>query len=150
MDATTRSATIPSANHASWRRATPPPARPMLRLASVLALRMTSPTMAPRRGQSTLCSSRRSMPPTTLMPRSPSDLRSGNLLEEEGVEDLPRDGRGHLAALAAALDEDDHDDLRILHRRERREPRVVLPLVRLRVGDHLGGTGLAGDVDRKR
>src|SRR5688572_2349130 len=126
MEATTSSASMPTANHASCRRATPPPARPMCRLASVLALRMTIPTMAPSSGQSTFCSRRRSMPPSTLMAASSVQLGGGDLLEEDRVEDLARDGRGHLPALAAALYQHDHHDLRVLHGSEGGEPRVIL------------------------
>src|SRR5919108_2552485 len=149
MEATTSNASIPSANHASCRRATPPPARPTCRLASVLALRMTRPTMAPSNGQSTFCSRRRSMPPSTLIGVSPVYLGGGDLLEEDRVEDLASDGRRHLPALAAALHQHDHDDFRILHRGEGGEPRVVLPLVGLGVRDHLRRAGLARDVEAR-
>src|SRR5919197_1259378 len=149
MDATISSAIIPSANHASWRSATPPPARPMCRLARVVALRMTRPPMAPSSGQSTFWSSRRSMPPRTLMGDSPLELDGGDFLQEDRVVDPPCDGRGDLTALAAALDEHDDHHFRVLHGREGGEPRVVLPPVRLRVRDHLGGPGLAGDLETR-
>src|SRR5512144_1716056 len=134
MEATTSSARSPRPNQASWRTATLPPARPMCRLASVVALRMTSPKVAPRSGQSTFCSRRRSMPTRTLIRRpggpdmapgpptlgrapaepwrasgfphdvSSADVERGDLLEEHRVVDLPRDGRRDLAAVTAALD----------------------------------------------
>src|SRR6266446_6635860 len=59
------------------------------------------------------------------------------------------DGRRDLAALTAALDEDDDDDLGVTHGREGREPGVVLALLGLGVRDHLRGPRLAGDVDTR-
>src|SRR5207253_9605518 len=44
-------------------------------------------------------------------------------------EEPAGDGRRRRAAVAAVLDEDDHHDLRIVDRREGREPRVVLEQV---------------------
>src|SRR2546423_1697231 len=82
--------------------------------------------------------SRRSMPITGLS----SDLHGRHLLEEDRVEDPPGDGCRHLAALTAALDEDDDDDLRVAHGREGREPGVVLSLLGLGVRDHLSGARL--------
>src|SRR5512132_618813 len=134
MEATISSASSPTANQPSCRSTTPPPARPMCRLASVVALRTTSPVIAPSSGQSTFCSSRRSIPPRTLTPPSSLDFEGRDLLEEDRVEDLAGDGRRHRAAMAATLDEHDHHDLRVLRRRERREPGVVLTL---------GGFGVA-------
>src|SRR5688500_16241112 len=147
METTTMRARRPSANHASCRRATLPPVRPTWRLASVVALRMTRPSMAPRSGQSTFCSSRRSMPPSTVMTASPEDLRGRDLLEEDRVEDLARDRRRDLTALAAALDEHDDHDLGILDRREGGEPGVVLSPVRAGVGDRLRRPRLPGNVE---
>src|SRR5213079_512365 len=47
----------------------------------------------------------------------------------------------------AAFDEDDHDDLGVLHRRERGEPGRVLAERGLRLPDELRGAGLASDVE---
>src|SRR5919106_2562497 len=154
MLATTTRATRPTPNQAICRRATPPPTRPTCREARVDALRMTRPTAAPSNGQSTFCSSRRSIPTIRLavgapaqasgarrsagrsaqatpsprpvgapaqgsgarrsgresarrlQPRSSAKAEAGDLLEEDGVEDLAGDRCGHLATLAAALDQD--------------------------------------------
>src|SRR5919106_6915993 len=142
MLAMTTRATMPTPNQASCRRATPPPARPTCSEARVEALRITRPTVAPSRGQSTFCSKRRSMPtirwavgapapgsgarrsgadparrpsPWSVGApapgsgarrsgvefagawRSPAELDAGDLFEEDGVEDLAGDRRGHLA-----------------------------------------------------
>src|SRR5262249_35431410 len=48
-----------------------------------------------------------------------------------------------------ALDEHDDDDLGIARGRERGEPRVVLSLLRFRVGDGLRGARLADDVEAR-
>src|SRR5581483_3536362 len=149
MEATSSKASSPSANQASCRSATLPPARPMCRLASVVALRITRPPIAPSNGQSTFCSSRRSMPPRTVMPTSPLESGGGDLFEEDGVQDLAGDRRRYLPTLAAAFHEHDDDDFGILHRRERGEPRVVLPLLGFRVRDHLGRARLARDVESR-
>src|SRR2546422_8334463 len=63
---------------------------------------------------------------------SAADLDRRDLLEEDRVQDLPRDRRGDLAAPATAFGEHDHDDLWVLHGRERGEPRGVLAERRLR------------------
>src|SRR6266545_6825749 len=177
MLATNTSATMPTPNHASCRMATPPPARPTCSEASVEALRMTRPTVAPSKGQSTFCSRRRSMPtirwpvgasaqgsgarrsggrsahgasPTlasALQRCSSAEIDAGDLFHEDGVEDLPRDRRRHLPALTTALDEDDDHRLRFSYRRERGEPGVILALLGLGLRDHLGGARLAGDVE---
>src|SRR5687768_9182830 len=103
MLAMSKSATTPTPNHASCRMATLPPARPTCSEASVEALRMTRPTAAPSRGQSTFCSKRRSIPTIYL----PAEIHAGDLLHEDGVEDLPRDRRRDLPTLAPTLHEDD-------------------------------------------
>src|SRR6267143_4968649 len=140
----------PTANQASWRTATLPPARPMCRLARVVALRITRPPMAPSSGQSTFCSSRRSIPPSTVMAESlAGDVEARDLLEEDRVVNLAGDRRGHRAAVAAALDEHDDHDLGVPRRREGGEPPVVLSLLRLRAGDRLRGARLAGDVQAR-
>src|SRR3972149_5115449 len=59
----------------------------------------------------------------------------------------PPDRGRALAPLAAALDEHDDHHLGLPHGRERGEPRVVLPERGLRLRDHLGRAGLAGDVE---
>src|SRR5438132_542500 len=148
IPAPTRRAQRPTANQASWRKATLPPARPMCRLASVVALRITRPPMAPSSGQSTFCSSRRSIPPRTVMEKSlAADVEARDLLEKDRVVDRARDRRGHGAAVASTLDEHHDHDLGIPHRRERGEPCVVLPLLRFRVGDRLRRPGLARDLE---
>src|SRR5437016_5167694 len=126
----TSRATRPTPNQTTWRTATLPPARPMCRLASVVALRMTRPPTAPSSGQSTFCRSLRSMP---TIRRSPADVGRGDLLEKDRVVDLPRDRRRCLTAMPTALDEHHDHDLRVLHGREGREPGVVLALGGLRV-----------------
>src|SRR6267143_6202486 len=99
----------------------------MCRLASVVALRITRPPMAPSSGQSTFCSSRRSIPPRTVMEKSlAADVEARDLLEKDRVVDRARDRRGHGAAVASTLDEHHDHDLGIPHRRERGEPGVVL------------------------
>src|SRR5882672_4357614 len=109
----------------------------MCRLARVVALRITRPPMAP--------SSRRSIPPSTVIEESlAGDVEARDLLEEDRVVNLAGDRRGHRAAVAAALDEHDDHDLGIPRRGEGGEPRVVLPLLRLRVGHRLRGARLAG------
>src|SRR5438552_3814531 len=135
----TSRATRPTPNQTSWRTATLPPARPMWRLASVVALRRTRPPTAPSSGQSTFCNSRRSMPTIN---RSPADVDRGDLLEKDRVVDLPRDRCCRLAAVPAALHEHDHHDLRVLDGREGDEPGVVLALGGLRVRDRLRGARL--------
>src|SRR2546429_53552 len=124
---------------------TVPPARPTCRVESVIALSTTRPHVPPSSGQSTFWRSRRSMP----IIGSPANLRHRHLLEEDRVEDPSCDGRRDLAALTAALDEDDDDDLGVTHGREGREPGVVLALLGLGVRDHLRGPRLAGDVDAR-
>src|SRR5712692_6258019 len=121
MLATITIASSPTPNHPSWRTTTVPPARPTCNVESVTALRTTRPHVPPSSGQSTFWSSRRSIPITD----SPADLRHCHLLEEDRVEDPACDGRRHLAALTAALDEHDDDDLGVTHGREGGEPRVV-------------------------
>src|SRR5215813_14770284 len=143
MLATTTIAIRPTPNHPSCRSTTVPPARPMCSVDSVIALRTTRPHVPPSNGQSTFWRRRRSMP----IIGSPSQLRRGHLLEEDRVEDPPSDRRRDLAALTAALDEHDDHDLGVAHRREGREPRVILPLLCLRMRDHLGSTRLPRDVD---
>src|SRR5216684_5082422 len=147
MLATTSSATRPMPNHASWRTATLPPARPMCRLMSVRPLSTAKPRPMPMSGQSTFCKSRRSIPIIEPFHRSPGEPGDGHLLVEDRVEDLAGDRRRRFTAVAAALDEDDDHRLGVLHGRERREPRVVLALLGLRVGDDLRGARLAGDVE---
>src|SRR4029450_11326142 len=71
----------------------------------------------------------------------------GDLLEEDRIENLARDRRGDLATLTAPLGDHHHHDLRRLGRGERCEPRVVLTLLGLRLGDHLGGARLPRDVE---
>src|SRR5947209_3692670 len=143
MLATITIASRPTPNHPSCRSTTVPPARPTCSVESVIALSTTRPHVPPSNGQSTFWSSRRSMPITG----SSSNLHGRHLLEEDRVEDPPGDGRRHLAALTAALDEDDDDDLGVAHGREGREPGVVLSLLGLGVRDHLSGARLTGDVD---
>src|SRR5213594_2120079 len=143
MLATITIASRPTPNHPSCRSTTVPPARPTCSVESVIALSTTRPHVPPSNGQSTFWSSRRSMPITG----SSSDLHGRHLLEEDRVEDPPGDGRRHLAALTAALDEDDDDDLGVAHGREGREPGVVLSLLGLGVRDHLSGARLARNVD---
>src|SRR5687767_5993256 len=134
MLATMISATSPRPAQASWRKATTPPARPTLRLTRVPALSTTRPAAAPSRAQSTFCSRRRSIPIMEQAAWPPAgagssaDLHCSHLLEEYGVQDLPRQGCRDLAPLAAALDQDDDDDLGVAGGRVRGEPRVVLAL----------------------
>src|SRR3990170_2075786 len=162
MLAITTRATRPTPNHASCRRAAPP-ARPTLRFNSVTKLVRTSAVAAPSRAQSTFSSSLRSIrimsrvvavgalsrPPSGRAHRSSLQVYAGDALEENGVEDLPRDRRGDLPALAAALGEHHDDDLGILDRRERREPGVILSEGRLRLRDRLRRAGLAGDIEAR-
>src|SRR6266540_2279364 len=75
------------------------------------------------------------------------DLHRGDLLEEDRVQDLPRDRGRDLATFTTPLRDHHHDDLRRLRRRKGGEPRVVLALLGLRLGDHLRGAGLSGDVE---
>src|SRR5213595_970568 len=145
MLATITIAIRPTPNHPSCRSTTVPPARPTCRVESVIALSTTRPHVPPSSGQSTFWRSRRSMP----IIGSPANLRHRHLLEEDRVEDPSCDGRRDLAALTAALDEDDDDDLGVTHGREGREPGEVLALLGLGVRDHLRGPRLAGDVDAR-
>src|SRR6266446_5372243 len=145
MLATITIAIRPTPNHPSCRSTTVPPARPTCSVESVIALSTTRPHVPPSSGQSTFWRSRRSMP----IIGSPANLRHRHLLEEDRVEDPSCDGRRDLAALTAALDEDDDDDLGVTHGREGREPGVVLALLGLGVRDHLRGPRLAGDVDAR-
>src|SRR5437762_2024296 len=145
MLATITIAIRPTPNHPSCRSTTVPPARPTCRVESVIALSTTRPHVPHSSGQSTFWRRRRSMP----IIGSPANLRHRHLLEEDRVEDPSCDGRRDLAALTAALDEDDDDHLGVTHGREGREPGVVLALLGLGVRDHLGGARLAGDVDAR-
>src|SRR6185369_11941975 len=76
-----------------------------------------------------------------------AELHHRDLVEEERLVDLARDRGSHLSALAAALDEDDDDDLGIIGGREGREPGVVLSLGGIALGDALGRARLAGHED---
>src|SRR5256885_1800531 len=143
MLATMNSARRPTPNHASWRKATVPPARPTCRLESVTPLRTAKARPVPISGQSTFCSRRRSIPIIEPCHSSSGEGRHRDLLEEDRIEDLARDRRRGLTAVAAALDEHDDDRLRLLRGRERGEPRVVLALLGLRVRDGLRGARLA-------
>src|SRR5215813_7564405 len=143
MLATTTIAIRPTPNHPSCRSTTVPPARPTCSVESVIALSTTRPHVPPSNGQSTFWSRRRSMP----IIGSSAQLRRRHLLEEDRVEDPPSDRRRDLAALTAALDEHDDDDLGVAHGREGCEPRVVLALLGLGVRDHLGGARLSRDID---
>src|SRR6266508_1478552 len=63
------------------------------------------------------------------------DLHRGDLLEEDRVQDLPRDRGRDLATFTTPLRDHHHDNLRRLRRRKGGEPRVVLALLGLRLGD---------------
>src|ERR1700756_916983 len=114
MLATTSRARRPSPNQKIWRRATPPPARPTLSEASVVALSATRLTVAPSRGQSTFWSRRRSIPTI----ESTAEGGEGDFLEEDRAEDLLGDGRRRRATVPTTLDQHHHHHLRILQRRE--------------------------------
>src|SRR6185436_3462753 len=135
--------------------ASPPvPPLAMERLHSEMVPSATSVAAAARRGQSKFWRSRRSKSPRCISwaatPASGSapiaEDGHRDLLEEDRLVDLARDRGGDLATLAAPLDHHHHHDLRILHGRERGEPRVVLATARVALRLALRGARLARDV----